>query len=288
MNKISYLVPCFNHHLFILHSLSSILQDAESLAEDYEIIIIDDGSSDGTDLIIKEWLRNTSRSNIRVVFRENRGLCSTLNELLEISTGDIVRLCSSDDLLMAGSTKIMLNALLRDDLDCILSDALVVNDLGDVIHDSAIAFHGGSVGRLVSQEDVSREIIKQWCIAGPSSLLKKSVYSQFAYTSGAAIDDFDFYLSMISNGSRLGFLNIQSCRYRVHGENTSKTAVKEARVKNLKSFLISCRKYDVPTFKYRKDIQVLISLTEAKVAYLQRSYYKLAISMAAYYWKRLN
>jgi len=180
----------------------------------------------------------------------------------------------------------MMDVMLQGDFDCVVGDGYIISDLGELVSDSSILYHGGSVKRL-SNENVASELIKNWCVAGPSSLIRTSVYSQFSYESGAVIDDFDFYLSMMATDKRIGYVNLKVCKYRVHGNNTSKTKDLKVRVRNISSFLGACRKYDVPTFKHRRELKALIYLSEAKLAYLNNQYIKCSFYFIYYGVMRL-
>jgi glycosyltransferase involved in cell wall biosynthesis len=263
------------------------LLDAQTLDFDFEIIIIDDGSTDGTDGAINEWLEEFATPQIFYQSRSNMGLCGTLNELINISCGEVIRLCSSDDQVVFGSTRSMLDKLLDAQYDCVVADGQIISDSDELLYESSILYHGGAIGKMRVADDVGSILISHWCIAGPSSLIRRSVYSDFSYASGLSIDDFDFYLSMINSNARIGFVDIVSCRYRLHNNNTSKTANTEARIKNLTSFLVSCNRYDSASFKHRKELQLLIVLTNAKICFLKNEFPRLGFFLVQYLLRRI-
>ena len=95
MPKISVIVPVFQHAKFISECLNSLL--AQSL-EDWEAIIIDDRSDDGSGQICNKFAQRDSR--IKYYFQENKGilkLSENFNRALELSSGEFIAVLEGDD-----------------------------------------------------------------------------------------------------------------------------------------------------------------------------------------------
>ena len=87
--KISVIIPTYNRILFLKRSIDSVL--AQTL-QPYEIIIIDDGSSDGTSAMIKK-----NYPNLKLICQENKGVSAARNIGVKASSGDWVCFLDSDD-----------------------------------------------------------------------------------------------------------------------------------------------------------------------------------------------
>lgn len=72
--KISYVVPCCNHELFLKDCLNSIKND---IFVESEIIIIDDGSTDKSVAVIKNWISENPSLNVKLIEQSNKGVCAT-------------------------------------------------------------------------------------------------------------------------------------------------------------------------------------------------------------------
>lgn len=90
--KISVVMPCFNHVQFVEKAILSVLSQTY---KNFELIVIDDGSTDGSVDLLEAL---SERLPFTLVTQENRGVCKTLNRaVIEFSTGDYVSLLASDD-----------------------------------------------------------------------------------------------------------------------------------------------------------------------------------------------
>lgn len=92
--KISIIVPVFNTEKYVKKSISSILNQSY---KNIELIIINDGSTDNSEKIIKELIRNNK--NIKYKKIKNSGVAHARNVALEMATGSYVGFVDSDDFI---------------------------------------------------------------------------------------------------------------------------------------------------------------------------------------------
>lgn len=92
--KISIIVPCYNQSHFLDECLQSIL---DQTYQNWECIIVNDGSHDDTEEISKKWVEKDSR--FQYLYKTNGGLSSARNAGIEITTGDWVLFLDSDDVI---------------------------------------------------------------------------------------------------------------------------------------------------------------------------------------------
>lgn len=90
--KVSFIVPVYNTQEFLPRCLDSLLGQT---CPDIEIIVVNDGSPDGSAAIIDEYARMDSR--VRVVEKSNGGLSSARNAGMDVARGDIIDFVDSDD-----------------------------------------------------------------------------------------------------------------------------------------------------------------------------------------------
>lgn len=100
MKLVSILIPAYNSEQFIEKSLQSCLNQTYP---SIEIIVIDDGSSDKTLEIAKEWEKH--HKNILVFSQQNKGACAARNLALEKSTGEYVMFLDADNIISPNKVK---------------------------------------------------------------------------------------------------------------------------------------------------------------------------------------
>ncbi|MFC0604359.1 glycosyltransferase family 2 protein [Winogradskyella pulchriflava] len=112
--KLSILIPVYNVEEHIGNCLDSVInQDIPT--EDYEIIIINDGSTDSSYEIAKDYANK--HSNIRLYSHDNIGLYATRNKLLELAKGKYIYNLDSDDYIVHNSFGKIINTAIETDVD---------------------------------------------------------------------------------------------------------------------------------------------------------------------------
>lgn len=105
---VSVIIPCHNQAQYLPDALESLL--TQSL-QDWECIIVDDGSSDNTIEVASAYALRDSR--IRLVPQKNRGVAGARNRGIDEAKGDWFQFLDSDDLLLPNKLAIQLNALVN-------------------------------------------------------------------------------------------------------------------------------------------------------------------------------
>lgn len=114
--KLSVIIPVYNKEHSVDRAILSILSQGLN-QDEYEIMIIDDGSSDGS-LSICERYRE-KYSNIRVFSKENGGVSSARNFGIKNAQGDYICFLDADDFLLPNAFRLILYKFFSDDFDVI-------------------------------------------------------------------------------------------------------------------------------------------------------------------------
>src|SRR5450631_4215512 len=96
MNKVSIIMPVYNMEQFIRLAVDSVLSQTYL---DYELVIIDDGSIDGSKSIAQEYI-NLFSPGITIIYhyQSNQGLACARNTGIAISSGEYIALLDPDDI----------------------------------------------------------------------------------------------------------------------------------------------------------------------------------------------
>jgi glycosyltransferase involved in cell wall biosynthesis len=91
----SVIICCFNSEKFIRETIDSVIKQTYS---DWEIITVNDGSSDNTENIIKDYI--SKGVNINYFFQENRGFANARNKCLDLAKGEWIVIIDHDDICL--------------------------------------------------------------------------------------------------------------------------------------------------------------------------------------------
>ena len=110
--KVSIVTPVYNKAKYISDCIESLLQQD---FDDFEIIVVDDGSFDDSGRICDEKAAQDSR--IRVIHTENGGVTAARRKGVEQASGDYIMFVDADDRLLPGAIKTLYNAITDSDAD---------------------------------------------------------------------------------------------------------------------------------------------------------------------------
>lgn len=113
--KISIIVPVYNAEMFLEESLKSLVSQTE---KEIEIICVNDGSTDKSEQILKNYQDNNKR--IRIINQENKGVSQARNTGIENATGNYVMFVDADDWIDKNSCQILLDRIKKEQSDVLL------------------------------------------------------------------------------------------------------------------------------------------------------------------------
>jgi glycosyltransferase involved in cell wall biosynthesis len=134
--RLSVVLASYNHARFVEQALLSVF--AQTLLPS-EIIVIDDGSTDGTPDVIEQALHDAP-CPVRWSHRPNRGAAETLNEAIDIATGDWIAVLNSDDYYAADRLQHLVSACCRDGLDWGFGHVSFVDSVANSLDDARHEF----------------------------------------------------------------------------------------------------------------------------------------------------
>ncbi|WP_375709116.1 glycosyltransferase family A protein [Streptococcus dysgalactiae] len=132
MNElVSVVVTCYNHEAYIRQCLESIFKQTE---KNIELIVFNDGSTDSSDKIISETLKNSPFKVTKYILQKNKGLVVTRNQAFDLITGKFLLFVDSDNFLEPNYIESMLTEANNKNADIIYT-RLINPDNGTVVHD---------------------------------------------------------------------------------------------------------------------------------------------------------
>ena len=106
---VSVIVPCYNQGVFLNETLESVYNQSYT---DWECIIVNDGSTDGTEAIAQQWVAKDNR--FKYFYKKNSGVSSTRNFGISNSSGQYLQFLDSDDILDKLKIQFSIDELKKD------------------------------------------------------------------------------------------------------------------------------------------------------------------------------
>ncbi len=245
---VSIIIPCYNHEKYIKDCLDSILTDTYL---NKEVVIINDGSNDSSDLEILKWINNNNVIKITYLSRENRGVCSTLNQLILLAKGKYILPLASDDMLCNDTIAERVLILENNPSKLVLlSDAAVINSNGKIVMTSSMQnYHKVCKLNYYSFDGILRQTMVSLGVSGATLLVNKKIYDLVGlYPEKISAEDWYFYQRAAAMGKIMFWDRIVSF-YRVHSFNTSSATNPKIFSAILTSFIINYKIF--PSTKYK-------------------------------------
>lgn len=121
--KISIIVPVYNAERYLSNTISNILCQEFT---DFELLLIDDGSTDSSGQLCDEWSLKDSR--IKVLHQKNMGVSEARNSGLKIAQGDYIAFVDNDDLIHPQMYEILIGIAEKESADIVMSKECEVNE----------------------------------------------------------------------------------------------------------------------------------------------------------------
>ena len=204
--KVSICVPTYNRKKYLRETLESILAQTY---KDYEIIVVDDGSTDGTEDMIKQL-----GVPITYHWQENGGDAAARNKLIELARGKYISFIDSDDLLFPDAIERLVKVVETEAEDVIAYGSYVrIDQDGNVYGKCKRKLYSGNITKHLFQT-----IIVHSCGSiFPRKILKDAIAFD---TSLNVCSDYDLWLSL---STKYRFLALPSPTFkrRRHSDNLS-------------------------------------------------------------------
>lgn len=126
--KVSVVIPAYNHEQFIGPAIDSVL--AQTM-QDFELIIVDDGSTDNTAEVIKSY----TDPRIHYFHQENQDAFNTINRGMALSKGDFIAILNSDDIYAENRLQRLLLVQQDTGAQCLFTDVIPISDRGEEFSD---------------------------------------------------------------------------------------------------------------------------------------------------------
>lgn len=211
---ISIVIPTYNAESFIKETIESVLKQTHT---EWELIIIDDGSTDSTADIIQEYVEKDSR--IKYYYQTNAGVSTARNKGINLSKGKYIAFLDADDIWLPNNLKEKVKILESDsDVYWVFSNIIYFYNDTEIIEKLTEGFSKGKwLDSILSWQGVVK--------TNPSNII---IRRECCYTKGILFDEQlstaadKYFCIQLANSFKGAFINKPLVRYRVVDGSMSK------------------------------------------------------------------
>lgn len=207
--EVTVMMPVYNARPYLRAAVASIL--SQTLAN-LKLLIIDDGSDDGSAELLQELARTDGR--IELIRRGRMGQVETRNELLQRAQTELVACADADDISLPARLADQLAHMKRDsDLVALGSQLRIIDRNGHV---------RGDLRRPTGAENVRKALLRGAAISQPSSMLRRTaIFAAGGYRKCYEhAEDYDMFLRAAEVG-KVDNSDLAGIHYRVHEQSVS-------------------------------------------------------------------
>ena len=207
---ISVLMPVYNTERYVAEAVESIL--AQTFG-DFEFIIIDDGSTDGSRAILERYAKQDDR--IRLISRPNIGIVGARNEALGLARGELIAVMDSDDVALPERFEVQV-AYFREhpEVVCLGSMVQLIDEAGRFLFEE---------NRPTDQEAIQEVALRGHCPLDHCSMMmrREAVLAVNGYDPELFLaEDLDLVLRLSERGKVVNLPQVLQ-KYRWHNQSIS-------------------------------------------------------------------
>lgn len=211
---VTIIVPCYNQAQYLHEALQSVLNQTY---ENWECIIVNDGSPDDTEEVARHWVKKDSR--FVYLYKDNGGLSSARNLGLEKAQGDYIQFLDSDDYIVETKLELSLATLQYENNNIVITNFNMftksINDLQQPFCNLRMEFF--NFENLLFGWDY------EFNIPIHCGFFQKSFFNNFKFQEALkAKEDWIMWLSFFKNENHVYFINSSLAYYRIHKNSMTK------------------------------------------------------------------
>ena len=277
--KFSILVPVYNVEKYLNQCVESLLN--QTYKDEYEIILVDDGSTDSSGLICDKYQKNTP-DKIKVIHKKNEGLVSARQAGIEIANGEFSLFVDSDDFVEANLLETVNNCIERNNKPdmVIYSFRYYTNgktiERKNTLSENELVFSNDNKTILYEALISTTFINSLWTKALKTEILKNDPTNYSLYYDKNMAEDTFRSIHLLTASERIIYINEPLYYYRTNEVSISRSFRSETISKKntlyvYERFLEYLQKWNMDTIEHR---QKLNSQWLNKVIYTFSMYYE--------------
>ena len=214
MSKVSVILPCYNGTQWIADTVNSVLGQTY---RNFELIVIDDGSTDNSKEIVSSYLCD---ERVRYIYQENRGFSAAINRGIKESSGDLIGFIGQDDLWLHDKLELQVEYLNNhNDVDLVHSSFFVIDPQGRII-----GIRNVEIPNVSSKRKFIEKLFLGNFIGFETVLVKRECFDKVGFFDERMVgfSDHDMWLRISGSFNTEGYVNLPLVKKREHEFQLSK------------------------------------------------------------------
>lgn len=228
--KFSVLIPVYNTEKYLEKCLQSVLNQTY---QDFEIIIVDDGSTDGSGEICDKYMVDYPEI-IKVIHKENQGLISARRVGIDNAKSDYCIFVDSDDYIKDNLLESLQNILVHDyEIDlliysfCYIRNGVFERNYPRIAEDNTI-WQNDNRGQLINHFLYSNNVTTMWIKAVKTTLLQSDSTDYSKYFGKNMAEDYLQSLYLITYAQKIVYYYLPLYCYNYNDESISRSYTSES------------------------------------------------------------
>lgn len=248
--KLSIIIPMYNAEKYIGICLDSIL-DSNLLKEEYEIVIVNDGSQDKSSEIAQDYA--SRYSNVAYLTQENQGQSTARNYGIKSCQGEYVWCVDADDKLISAQLPKLIDALDEyENLDILAVQLQNVTEEGkylDIECTQPLVEHNRIISGI--EAVISGYIPSSIC----ALIVRRELFveNDIFFVKGITHQDVELTYRLMPHAKFVMFSNLIPYLYIYHPNSTSKSLVPEKKIKYIKDDIYIIKSFQKLALSYKQD-----------------------------------
>ena len=260
MQKVSVILTCYNGARWIGKAIESVLAQAY---KDFELLIIDDGSTDNSRDVIASYLYD---KRVHYIYQENKGFSAAVNRGITESNGSLIGFIGQDDIWMPNKLELQVKYLSKhEEVDLVHSNYCSIDSEGRIVGVRDI-----KIPQVSSKKKVVEHLFLNNFIGFETVLVKRKCFDEVGFFDERMVgfSDHDMWLRIAGKFNIQGYIGKPLVKKRIHELQLSKVRIED----NLKDeFLLVKKAIDLYPFLKKIERKKLASLYYAwGIALLQK------------------
>ncbi len=214
---VSVIIPVYNVLPYLREALDSVINQSY---RNLEILIVDDGSTDGSGAVCDEYLYDP---RVRVIHQENRGLSGARNTALELMTGEFVAFLDSDDAMRPDMIRQMVQAAEREGVDVVICGFDRIKTEGPLAGAEVLEIRCPPTAMLSPAEALNHLMTGELTHNAWGKLYRSYLWKGVRFPEGHVYEDVHTTCRTLEKSSRIQLLSERLYLYRIRSGSIIRT-----------------------------------------------------------------